>query len=392
MRTIDFDHRAADAVALDAARDEVLAEPDIVYNKAYGGFWIAAHFDHVTAIVRDHARFGSADGVNYPRPPLDFPALPIEADAPDHRDYRRLLTPLVTASRVESYDPVIRSYAASLLHKFGAAGQVWDAISNFALPVPVYAAAAMFGISGAEFDDFNKAITHLNHQTILGNDELLAAANIVAFDMFKRCLKSAHHRPFDETDLFSILVHATMNGRPLTHDEQLGTALTTANGASSTTSEAIGFMTYHLATRPGLFERIADDPTLVEPFIEESLRANSPVWHLFRTVLTPVTIGGVDMKPGDKVMVAYAWANHDAARFSDPDNIDIDIKRPTHLAFSGGVHRCVGLHLARLQLRIVVQELVRTWSGIELVGALQPPRAHFGTRGFDQLDVRLVPK
>jgi len=393
MRTVDFDHRHATVTEMQETRDLALSDPDIVWNEAHGGFWIVSHYDQLSAIARDHARFSSAGGVNYPRPP-GLPAYPpIESDAPDHRDFRKMLIPLLTATRVASYEPMVREYVSEILDRKIAAGEPWDVVHELSLPLPAHIATAMFGIApGEEFDEINDVVFRLNSAAVRGSDEELGKCNEVAEAAFSRGLERARVRELDPLNLFSILVNSTVNGRVTTEQEEIGSATTTITGATGTTSEAIGFIVYQLAMRPELLDRLAANSDLVDALVEEVLRVDAPVWHLFRTVTEEVSIGGVTMQPGDKVMLAFGFANYDEQRFADPAEIDLDTKRPTHLSFSAGVHRCIGLHSARLQLRIITEELVKRVARIELAKTPPPPRNHFSTRGFDELLVVLQPR
>jgi cytochrome P450 len=111
---------------------------------------------------------------------------------------------------------------------------------------------------------------------------------------------------------------------------------------------------------PDLRSRVRSDPELLDRTIEESLRFESPVFGLARTVTTEVEVSGTEMQPGDKVLLMYGSANHDPRRFPDPEVFDADrTDRPPHVAFGFGRHRCIGEHLARLEMRIVAEELLR---------------------------------
>jgi cytochrome P450 len=394
MRTINFDHCSVTTAEMETMRAAVLTEPDIVWNEAHGGYWLASRFEHVSKIARDDSHFGSAGGVLHPPSPAGIAALPIEADGPAHRAYRKLLVPLVTPERVASFEPQLRAYVSSILDRAVDGGRAWDVVGELALPLPVYAAGIMFGIAeGEELDEFQHAIQAFNAASIQGSAEEEQVAFEVMYSFFDHAIERARLRTHEELNLFSILVNSVIDGQPMNKDEIYGMALTTVTGATETLSQAIPFAVYDLATRPELFKLAASDRNLIEPLVEEVLRHDSPVWHLFRTVLSPVTIGGAEMQVGDKVMIAFDWANHDPARYGKPGEIDIESKRPTHLTFSAGAHRCVGLHSARLQLRIVLEELLTRASRIDLIGTPLPPRAHhIANRGYDRLDVVLVPK
>ncbi len=151
----------------------------------------------------------------------------------------------------------------------------------------------------------------------------------------------------------------------------------------------LGAIAVHLARDPGLHDRLRDDPALVPPALEELLRLYAPYRGFSRTVSRPVVLHGRRIVPGVPVTLVYASANRDESVFSDPDAFVLD--RPNigrHLAFGAGPHRCLGMNLARLSLRIALEELVRRVRRIEVVGEIEPTR--MPELGPQRVPVRLL--
>jgi cytochrome P450 len=152
----------------------------------------------------------------------------------------------------------------------------------------------------------------------------------------------------------------TLDGAPVSDAIRYGMAQLILVAGHDTTVAGIGSLLRHLMEHPDLRARARADSAVLARAIEESLRFESPVFGLARTVTTPVTVQDRDLEPGDKVLLMFGSANHDPHRFPDPEVFDADREdRPPHVAFGFGRHRCIGEHLARLEMRIVAAELLR---------------------------------
>ena len=159
-----------------------------------------------------------------------------------------------------------------------------------------------------------------------------------------------------------------------------------------TTVNAIGTMLYHVATQPGLKQQLLDDPASIPAMVEEALRYDSAVMSMSRTVVTETEIGGQQMEPGDQVLLAYISANRDDRHFDRPDEFVVPREGNTHLAFGSGVHKCIGEHLARLEMRIVTEEVLRVMPDFEVAPGYEPDWLPARTvRGLRSLPVRFTP-
>jgi cytochrome P450 len=171
------------------------------------------------------------------------------------------------------------------------------------------------------------------------------------------------------------IVNYDYEGRTFTDEECVGVLLTAIGGAIETTVSAIGFAVYLLGQFPEERRKLIDHPELVLSAVEEVLRMNSPVNASARTLKKPFEVEGVTLPAGDRVLLLVDSANYDDTVFEDPQQFRIDRPNNPHLTFGHGIHKCEGQHLARLELRVVIEELVRRLPEYEVVGT---PVVEFG--------------
>jgi cytochrome P450 len=158
-------------------------------------------------------------------------------------------------------------------------------------------------------------------------------------------------------DVLSAIVNGTVEGRPLTLQEQVGATMIMFTGGLDTTKAALGNIAYHLTEDPALEQRLRD-PEWIKADLDEFLRYESPITFMARTVTRDTELGGCPLKPGDRVAVHYASANRDESRFEHADRLDFGRQRNPHAAFGLGPHRCIGMHFARLQIETAFSELL----------------------------------
>jgi cytochrome P450 len=193
-------------------------------------------------------------------------------------------------------------------------------------------------------------------------------------------------------DVISAIVNFEAEGRRFTEEECLGLLWSTAGAASDTTTSAIGHALYGLARFPDVRQRLRDDPSLVPAAVDEVLRLDAPAFALARTVTRDVTVGDVQMKAGDRVLCLYGCANRDDEVFPDPDEIALDRSPNQHLAFGNGIHRCLGMHLARMELRLAITEVLERIPDYRLAGDPGPPRLRGGLMwSLDELPITFTP-
>jgi cytochrome P450 len=284
-------------------------------------------------------------------------------DPPVHTRLRRLVSKAFTPRRVEQLQPFVERRTDELLRAAAERGRL-ELVGDLAYPLPVAVISEMLGVP------------HEDHATFAGWSAVLAkgldtlmseptpeeaAANGVASDEFRAYFAdlAEQRRREPRDDLISALVAAEEGGDSLSMDELTSTALLLLVAGHETTVSLIGNAMLALLRVPGLQDRVRADPAVAEGVIEEVLRLDPPVQMTMRTALADVEVPGGVLKAGGSAVLLIAAAGRDADSFTEPSTFDPDRRDPGHLAFSGGIHYCLGAPLARLEGRVVVAELAR---------------------------------
>jgi cytochrome P450 len=325
-------------------------------SDAHGGYYLVAGYDEAATVLGDTERFSSRCPKSIPgRQTLDMP--PLDADPPEQREYRRLLNRFFSRAGLARHEPAIRDIARSLVKDFAGRGRA-EIVSQFAGPLTGMALCRV--ILNLDDQELMRQAQERVEKISTGN----APEAWGELSGFLRAL--IENRPPDgQDDVLNAILSATVLGVPLTEDEKLGVVIVLFLGGLDTTRAAITCIIHHLAVNPGLEERLrATDWTRSD--LDEFLRHDSVVTALARTVTADTELGGQPLKAGDRLLVHYYAANHDPGRFPDPDTLDFARGRNPHLAFGLGVHRCLGSNLARLQIRVALDELLAHVRNIRL--------------------------
>ncbi|HEY3753826.1 MAG TPA: cytochrome P450 [Pseudonocardiaceae bacterium] len=361
------------------------------------GPWLTADHAVAESILRDR-RFSSSP-VHQPgyRPPAYPPGDPraelpaadlLTMDAPDHTRIRRLVSGAFTPKALAGLESWIRELTDRLLTSADATG--FDLVDTLAFPLPIAVICHLLGVPArdqADFRDWGHAlIATLEPQTSHAAENQTRAAE-VALTSYLRDLV-AKRRADPDDSLLSALAAVEDDGDRLSSGELVGTAQLLLVAGFETTVNLIGNGTVALLGEPAHWERLRQEPALIPGAVEELLRYDSPVQVTSRTATEDVDLDGTAIPKGAPVIVTIGGANRDPAVFDQPDRLLID--RPNasrHLAFSLGMHHCLGSALARLEARIAVEELTRRYPGLEPAG---PPvrRPLLVTRGFETVPVR----
>jgi cytochrome P450 len=323
-------------------------------------------------------------------PRAELPAADLlTMDPPDHTRIRRLVSGAFTPKAIAGLEPWIRETAGRLLADADAAAG-FDVIDALAFPLPIAVICHLLGVPAQDQASF-RAWGHAIAATLEPRTSEAAAqdsrAAEVALTAYLRDLVAKRRANPDES-LLSALVAVEEDGDRLSSSELVSTALLLLVAGFETTVNLIGNGTVALLGEPGCWERLGEEPALVPAAVEEVLRYDSPVQLTARTAAEDVELDGMALPKGTAVIVAIGGANRDPAVFDQPDRLIID--RPNasrHLAFSLGMHHCLGAALARLEGRIAVEELTRRYPGLELAA---PPvrRPLLVLRGFETVPVR----
>jgi cytochrome P450 len=360
--------------------DELRATCPVAHTERRGSTWLSTRYEDVVDLAHDIEHFSSSDVMVIP---IDVPEdsllayglPPISADPPLHTWTRRLLLPWFSHRKVESYEPMTRELCARLVDGFIADGHA-DAAADYAQQISVRVIAAILGVPGSMSDTFTGWARDLFE--FADDPERRERARTALISYFVGEVERRGTDPGD--DLLSELLHTRIDGEPIEDAVVLGAAAVVLVGGVDTTWSAIGSSLWHLATNPEDAKTLATDPGAMPLAIEELLRAYSPV-TMARVVTGDVEFRGCPMAEGDKVLLTFPAANRDPEVFEDPHRVVLDRTQNRHVAFGSGIHRCAGSNLARMELRVALEEWLRripafrldeaeevTWAGGQVRG------------------------
>jgi cytochrome P450 len=340
--------------------DDLRTTCPIAHTDRRGSNWLPTRYEDVTAIAHDIEHFSSLKVAVIPMGPggegereLEYGLPPISSDPPLHTWTRRLLLPWFSHQRVESYVPLTRELCRGLLDDFVGTGRA-DAAVDYAQQIPVRVIARIVGVSSEMSDSFTGWVRDVLE--FADDDERRSHGADQLLEYFSSQLELRRRHP--EDDLLSELLRTEVDGAPLDEGIILGMAALILIAGVDTTWSAIGSSLWHLATHPEDQKRLAAEPELMATAMEELLRAFAPV-TMARVVTGDVEFGGCPMKEGDKVLMNFPAANRDPEVFDRPDTVLLDRAHNRHVAFGSGIHRCAGSNLARMELRVALEEWLR---------------------------------
>ena len=378
----DFSHTepqwAADPYRI---TDDLRQRCPIAHTDRFGGAWLPTRYEDISAIAYDTAHFSSRSIImgNFRSPPQIAPiggSPPITSDPPYHRHARKLLLPAFTRTAASKLEPATRAFCHSLIDAMDGRDVV-DAAADYAQYIPVRVIAEMLGFPPDDGPQFREFAEHK-----LEGINVPEPRRVTRMSALYHYLLAQVHDHLDDPrdDLTTFLINAEMNGRKLSASHVVGTMELLLIAGSDTTASAIGASLWHLAKTPEHTGRLLRDPGLLPVAAEELLRAYAPV-SMARLVTKDLRVRGVDMKAEDWVLLSYPAANRDPAQFDRADQVVIDRPINRHAAFGIGIHRCLGSHLGRMELRVALEVWLErigsfsladpsavTWSGGQIRG------------------------
>jgi cytochrome P450 len=369
--------------------DELRAASPVVHTDRFLGCYMPTTYEAVRAIANDTEHFSSRRViVRDIRPEQTAKAPPITSDPPEHKPAKQLLLPPFTPDAMKKLEPRVRAICNELIDAFIADGGC-DAAALYTKHIPVRAIAHMLGIPEKDGDLFIQWIHEILELGI--RDQTILMKAVVEMDTYFAG-HIAHRKTHPSDDLITTMMNATTkDGKPLDDEHVRGSLRLLLIAGIDTTWSAIGAALWHLARVPSDRERLVKEPELMPAAVEELLRAYAPV-TMAREVMKETTISGCPVKPGNMVLLSFPAANRDPAMFPDADKVVIDRKENRHAAFGLGIHRCVGSHLARMEMTVALEEWLKripdfrldpagkvTWSEGTVRGPRQLP-VLFGTK------------
>ena len=353
-----------------------------------GGTVVLSRYDDVWFAMRHPELFTSAGGgLGLGEQPL----IPLEVDPPEHTKYRRLLNPRFVPREIEKLEPGIRRIVRELIDRFAPRGSC-DFHDELATPMPSGIFLELMGLPPSDLERFLRWRDMTIRPDVEPGDfegarRETARAGREISDYFRGAIARIREAP-DDT-LLSQLVHATIDAEPLDDAELLGIGHLLLLGGLDTVTATLDCMVAHLAAHPDQRQRLVEDPSLLPGAVEELLRWLTPVMVVPRSVKQDTVLGGVALSAGEPVMLALGAANDDPAEFGAPE-IDFSRDPNRHLAFGGGHHLCLGAHLARLELRIALEELHARIPDYRVVGGSELTWSP-GIRQADRLPLEFTP-
>ena len=325
----------------------------VAHTDRYGGVYLVTRYNDIRDVAYDPARFSSRrvvpreGGAQVDTPPLTY-------DPPEHRPMRMILVPPFTPQAVAKFEPQTRVLCNELIDRFIAQGRC-DGVIDYAQNIPVGVITRMLGIPAEDGDQFRAWID----KTMEGGEDPEGMKR-AAEEMFVYFAKEISKRREQATDdLISFLIQARLpNGELLSDREIVSTLRLLLVAGIDTTGSSISASILHLASHPADRERLVREPELIPTAIEEFLRAYAPV-TVAREITKDTEIHGCPMRKGEMVLLPLPSANRDPEKFPDADRVLIDRKENPHVAFGLGIHRCLGSNLARMEMRIAIDELLK---------------------------------
>lgn len=317
------------------------------------GIWYFTTTESIQFAHRHPEIFSSARAFDSLGSPV--PLVPIATDPPDHVRYRRVLDPMLAPRVVNAIEDDLRAQIQELIGALVDRGEC-DVMADIARLYPTQVILTLFGLPLEDRDRFIEWTEAIIGASAAGvgeaTPEQLEGA-MALFGYLQQHLDEKRAHPAD--DMLSRVL-ALSGEEAWTDEELLGMCFLFVIAGLDTVTAMIGFVLYHLARRPDLRRQVIADPSLLTPFIEEVLRLELPAPTTPRVTLEDVSVKGVTVPAGANVLLVLATANRDESRGEDPDEIDLAQEGRGHLSFGGGIHRCLGSHLARRELRLVVEE------------------------------------
>jgi cholest-4-en-3-one 26-monooxygenase len=364
------------------------------------GFWGVFGYDDLFEVSRHPQRFGSHPNTMIKDPvaargdrgggaPSVAGELMLNQDPPRHTQLRKLVNRGFTPRQIGALEPRIRARVVAILDAAAARG-AFDLVHDVAVEVPLQVIAELVGVPE---EDRHRVFGWT--ERMMGIDDpatggTIEDAHAAIAEMFAYADRLAAERTEgDGTDLLSVLLRAEVDGHRLTPTDVDLFFMLLMNAGSETTRNLVTGGMLALFEHPDEWARLADDPTLLPSAIEEMLRWVSPVIHFRRTARADTELGGQPIRAGDKVVMWYSSANRDESHFPEPDRFDVGRTPNEHVAFgAGGPHFCLGASLARLEARVVFEELLERMPRLELVGPIRRVGSNF-INGIASLPVRV---
>jgi len=352
MRSAAAVHKLDLKALFAGARAPLSGMPDTIYT--------VLNYDGVWEVLRDGARFSSAGYARSMGIVMGHTIL--EMDGEEHIRYRGLISKAFTRRALERWErELVRPVVESYVDRFAARGSA-DLVRELTFPFPVRVIAGMMGLPDEELARFHRLAIELISVGVDWEGGMRASRELG--ELFKTVIQARRREARD--DLISVLAHAELGGLRLSDDEILAFLRLLAPAGAETTYRSSSNLLFGLLSDPGQLDALRRDRTLMAQAIEEGLRWEPPLLSIMRTAIVDTELCGVPIPAGAAVSVNLGAANRDPARWSEPDRFDLFRTAKPHIAFAFGQHVCLGMHLARMETRVLLETLFERLPGMRL--------------------------
>src|SRR5919197_783374 len=377
--------------------DRLRREDPVHYCKdsMFGPYWSVTRYNDIMEIETNHAVFSSAASlggitIRDVAPDLRRESF-IAMDQPRHSAQRKTVAPMFTPANLEELAVNIRKRSASCLDNLPV-NEVFDFVDTVSIELTTQMLAVLFDFPWEDRRKLTRwsdvATTIPGPGGLVATEEERQAELLECATYFARLWKERINQP-PKSDLLSMMAHGDAT-RDMDPKNFLGNLILLIVGGNDTTRNTLSGSVYALNKHPDQYRKLRENPDLIDSFVPEVIRWQTPLAHMRRTALEDIEFRGRQIKKGDKVVMWYVSGNRDEDVIDRPYEFIIDRARPrTHLSFGFGIHRCVGIRLAELQLRIIWEEILKRYDNIEL--ADEPKRVYSSfVKGYETLPVRIA--
>ncbi len=373
--------------------DDLRQRCPVAHTDRYGGAWLPVRHDDVAAVAYDTEHFTSRSVVmsNIRPGDDDLPAPigiapPITSDPPFHSLARRLLLPAFGPKKIAGYEDFTRELCRELLDAMEGR-ELADAAVDYARHIPLRVIVKMLGFPQEDADIFRRFIHMVLEEVDTPQAQRLEQIEQGELEEYIDA-RIEEHLAEPRDDLTTFLLEAELDGNKLQPDHVRGTMVLLMIAGIDTTWSAIGASLWHLARHPGDRRRLAAEPALMDTAVEEFLRAYAPV-TMARLVAEDFEFRGCPFKEGDWLLLPFPAANRDPSAFDRAGEVVLDRAENRHASFGLGIHRCLGSNLARMELRVALEEWIARYPDFELADLAGVTWSAGQVRGPRTIPVRL---
>lgn len=348
--------------------DDLVANCPVAHSNEGTGYYVINRYADLRRCGQDWRTFSSADGWMVNPPEGAIPILPEDLDPPYHDTWRRVLNPFFAPGPVAEIEAEARVYANELIDKFIDNGEC-EFVAEFAAQLP---GLILFNkIVPVPVEDLPTLFTDIDAFSFGPLEERAPAFGRV-YEYLNGFLKSRSEQPPKGDIIDTINAGVDKEGESAPWEDKVHILLDVVFGGLATTTTAMAGAIYHLAAHPNIRRDLLANPDCVRTAVEETVRLYTPVVAPARTVREDVEVGGVQLKKGDRIVLNFAAASRDPEACADPGTFDIRRDEVVQTGFGVGPHRCLGAHLARLELRVTIEEFLKRIPEYEVQPGTKP--------------------